>query len=90
MKYHEFLLLKAFCYDNLKNDNFKVTYLPLSGKAIVNDANGDCILLVAKENNIVECYEYNPKKLFRTMQLTETSSFENSIYSLEYGWKYLK
>lgn len=90
MNIQKLLLLRVFCYDNLKNDDFEVTYLPLSGKAIVKDVNGDCILLVAKENNIVECYEYNPKNLFRTMQFTETSSFKNSIYSSKYEWKDLK
>ena len=75
MKIHELLLLRVFCYDNLKNDNFEVTYFPKQSKAIVEDANGDYILLVAKENNIVECYEANSIKPFRTMQF------------IEYGWK---
>lgn len=75
MKIQELLLLRVFCYDNLKNDDYEVTYLLKQGRAIVENSNGDCILLVAKENNIVECYEENSIKPFRTMQF------------IEYEWK---
>lgn len=81
MKIQKLLLLKAFCYDNLKND-FKVTFLPITGIAIVEDANGDILFLVAKEDNIVECCEGYCLKPFRTVQLVET--FQNSF---KYGWK---
>lgn len=81
MKIHEYLLLRAFCHDNLKND-FKVTFLPTTGIAIVEDANGDTLLLIAKEDNIVECCEGYSLKPFRTLQLVET--FQNSF---KYGWK---
>lgn len=90
MKYHEFLLLKAFCYDNFKSNDFKVTYMPLSNKAIVKNANGECTLLVAKKNNIVECYVDNSKKPFKTFQFGENFYFKNSCYFLEYVWKLIK
>ncbi len=73
MKIHEYLLLRAFCHDNLKNDDYEVTYLLKQGRSIVENSNGDCILLVARENNIVECYD--SIKPFRTMQF------------IEYEWK---
>lgn len=81
------LLLRVFCYDNLKNDGFEVTYLPKQGRAIVEDVDGDCILLVAKENNIVECYEENSTKPFRTMQFIEGFYIKNFHARLEYRWK---
>lgn len=87
MKIHELLLLRVFCHDNLKNDDYEVTYLLKQGRAIVENSNGDCILLVAKENNIVECYEENSIKPFRTMQFIESYFIENFHPRLKYGWK---
>lgn len=87
MKIQELLLLRVFCLDNFKSDDFKVIYLPKKGMAMVKDANGDCILLVAKENNIVECYEDNTIKPFRIFQFEEKFYFKNS--RLDYWWKVL-
>lgn len=87
MKIQELLLLRVFCYDNLKNDDYEVTYLLKQGRAIVENSNGDCILLVAKENNIVECYEENSIKPFRTMQFIEGYFIENFHARLKYDWK---
>lgn len=81
MKIQKLLLLKAFCYDNLKND-FKVTFLPNTSIAIVEDANGDILFLIAKKDNIVECCEGYCLKPFRTLQFVET--FQNSS---KYVWK---
>lgn len=88
MKIQELLLLRVFCYDYFKSDNFKVIYLAKQGRAIVEDANGDCILLVAKENNIVECYEDNSNKPFKIFQFEEKFYFKNS--RLDYWWKLIK
>ncbi len=90
MNIQKLLLLRVFCYDNLKSGDFKVTYLSNQGRAIVEDLNGECTLLVAKENNIVECYVDNSKKPFRTMQFIEDFYFKNSRCYLEYGWKLIK
>lgn len=87
MKIQELLLLRVFCYDNLKNDDYEVTYLLKQGRAIVENSNGDCILLVAKENNIVECYQENSIKPFRTMQFIESYFIENFHARLKCDWK---
>lgn len=92
MLIQKLLLLRVFCYDHFESDDFKVTYLPKRGEAIVEVANGDCILLVAKENNIVECYEdnFNKNKPFGTYQFLEGFYIKNSLARFEYGWKVLK
>lgn len=74
IKEKKLLLLKIFVMETFDNQNFKVTYLPSKGKAIVEDINKDVIFLTAKDNNIVECSEGDNSKVFRRLQLVKAVS----------------
>ena len=84
MKNQKLLLLKLFVMDHFDSPNFKVTYLPSLGKAIVEDINKDIITLVAKDNNIVDVCEGFTCRVFRRLQMIETFH-----HSYEYAWRLL-
>lgn len=84
MKDKKLLLLKVFVMDHFDSTKFKITYLPSLGKAIVEDINKDIIILVAKEDNIVEVCDGFTYKVFRRLQMIETFH-----HSYEYAWRVL-
>lgn len=84
MKNEKLLLLKVFVMDHFDNPNFKVTYLPSLGKAIVEDIDKNVIFITARDNNIVECSEGFTCKVFRKLQMIETFH-----HSYEYAWRVL-
>lgn len=84
MKNQKLLLLKLFVMDHFDSTKFKVTYLPSLGNAIVEDINKDTIILVAKEDNIVEVCDGLTYKVFRRLQMIETYHC-----SYEYAWRVL-
>lgn len=84
MNVEKSILLEIFCEDFFKGDDFKVTSLSLF-EAKVEDKNKDIIYLLAKDNNIIECYESNRFKPFKKLQLVETIT-----NSFDFAWKVLK
>lgn len=53
-----YLILKQFTEDFFKKENgFKVKYCPLLSKAIVVDKEGNKLLLSARDDLTVECYD---------------------------------